>query len=181
MRAEFVAVVCAVAAVAAGVRHWEMRSASPGPQLPQPQQAAPVASAEPARPAPAARAVWADEVRIPATRDNQFLVAARVNDAPASFLIDTGAGHVALRESVARAAGVHVAWTDYTHPVRTANGEAMAALVTLKAIEVGPLRVVNVTAFVLADELLSVNLLGMSFLSRLESVEARGGEMILKG
>jgi aspartyl protease family protein len=65
--------------------------------------------------------------------------------------------------------------------VRTANGEAMAALVTLKAIEVGPLRVVNVTAFVLADELLSVNLLGMSFLSRLESVEARGGEMILKG
>ena len=48
-------------------------------------------------------------------------------------------------------------------------------------IEIGGLRVEKVKAFILADDQLGVNLLGMSFLSRLESVEARGGELVLRG
>ena len=42
-------------------------------------------------------------------------------------------------------------------------------------------RIEGVKAFILKDEQLSVNLLGMSFLSRLESVEARKGELLLRG
>jgi aspartyl protease family protein len=65
--------------------------------------------------------------------------------------------------------------------VRTANGETKAAFVTLEEMEIGDIRVKNVKAFILPDEQLSVNLLGMSFLSRIESVEARSGELLLRG
>jgi len=95
--------------------------------------------------------------------------------------VDTGATYVALRESDAREAGVYTSHTDYTYPVKTANGETRAAFVTLEEIEINGLRVDDVKAFILRDEQLAVNLLGMSFLSRLESVEARRGEMVLRG
>lgn len=183
MRAELFAAGLVVLAAVAGVRHWE----SKGPAAAQAAEAAP--SARPAqlavaRPAPAASRPYGaggDEVRIAASSDSQFYVTAAVNDAPASFLVDTGAGYVALRDSDARKAGIHTSWTDFTHPVRTANGETKAALVEIAAIEIGRLRVEKVKALVLQDDQLGVNLLGMTFLSRLESVEARKGELLLRG
>lgn len=132
---------------------------------------APVQSADP----------WAREVRIAAAHDQQFYVRADVNRSPAQFLVDTGASYVALRDGDARAAGVYTAWADYTVPVRTANGETKAAFVTLEEMEIDGIRVEGVKAFILPDDQLSVNLLGMSFLSRIESVEASRGELVLKG
>ena len=88
---------------------------------------------------------------------------------------------MALRESDAAAAGVYTTAADYTHAVRTANGETKAALVTLRSMEIGELRLDDVKAFILPDDQLGMNLLGMSFLSRLQSVEAKNGELILKG
>ena len=88
---------------------------------------------------------------------------------------------MALRDSDARNAGIYTSWTDYTYPVHTANGETKAAFVTIDEIEIDGLRIEGVKAFILKDEQLSVNLLGMSFLSRLESVEARKGELVLRG
>ncbi len=137
-----------------------------------------------ATPAPRIAAVqshWGDEVRIDAAPDRQFYVNADVNRRTARFLVDTGASYVALRDSDARNAGIYTSWADYTYPVRTANGETKAALVTLDEIEIDGLRVGGVKAFILQDDQLAINLLGMSFLSRLESVEARGGELILRG
>ena len=122
-----------------------------------------------------------DEVRIAASYDRQFYTHADVNRRSANFLIDTGASYVALRDSDARDAGIYTKWADYSYPVRTANGETKAALVVLENVEIGGIAVKNVQAFILPDEQLSVNLLGMSFLSRLDSVEARGNEMILRG
>ena len=135
-------------------------------------------------PAPRIAAVqshWGDEVHIDAAPDHQFYVSADVNRRTARFLVDTGASYVALRDSDARNAGIYTSWADYTYPVRTANGETKAALVILDEIEIDGLKVENVKAFVLQDDQLAINLLGMSFLSRLESVEARGGELILRG
>lgn len=137
-----------------------------------------------AAPAPRIAAVqrhWGDEVRIDAAPDHQFYVNADVNRRTARFLVDTGASYVALRDSDARNAGIYTSWADYTYPVRTANGETKAALVTLDEIEIDGIRVDGVKAFILQDDQLAINLLGMSFLSRLESVEARGGELILRG
>ena len=141
---------------------------------------------ETAQPAPAPRIAavqshWDDEVRINAAPDRQFYVNAEINRRTARFLVDTGASYVALRDSDARNAGIYTSWADYTYPVRTANGETKAALVTLDEIEIDGLRIEGVKAFILQDEQLAINLLGMSFLSRLESVEARGGELILRG
>lgn len=124
---------------------------------------------------------WGDEIRITAGPDRQFYIKADVNRRPARFLVDTGASYVALRDSDAREAGIYTSWTDYTYPVHTANGETKAAFVTIDEIEIGGLRVEGVRAFILQDDQLNINLLGMSFLSRLESVEARKGELVLRG
>lgn len=138
-----------------------------------------VLSAGPA--APATHSVWGDEVRIKAAPDNQYYVEAEVNRRRSRFLVDTGATYVALRDSDARDAGIYTSHTDYNYPVKTANGETKAAFVTLDEIEIDGLRIERVQAFILKDEQLAMNLLGMSFLSRLESVEARRGEMVLRG
>ncbi|MCA8896320.1 MAG: TIGR02281 family clan AA aspartic protease, partial [Amphiplicatus sp.] len=78
-------------------------------------------------------------------------------------------------------AGLRPYRADFDQPVRTANGVTNAARVTLHAIEINGIKVENVEAFILADDQLGVNLLGMSFLSRLESVESRAGELVLRG
>jgi aspartyl protease family protein len=121
------------------------------------------------------------EVRLAAGANHQFFVTAAVNGRPSSFLVDTGASFVALRDSDARAANIYVSWADYKHPVRTANGETKAALIEVDVIEIDKIRVEKVQAFILPDEQLGMNLLGMSFLSKLDSVEARGRELILRG
>lgn len=176
MRAELLAAAGIVAAAVIGVRHFE----TPPPSV----EAPPAANALSARAAPERSpysAGWGQEVRIAAARDSQYYVTASVNALSASFLVDTGASYVALRDSDARLAGVHASWADFNRPIRTANGETKAALVMLDALEIDGIRIENVPAFILPDEQLSINLLGMSFLSRLESVEVRGGELVLRG
>lgn len=121
-----------------------------------------------------------DEVRIRVSGDSHYYVDAEINFRQFRFLVDTGATHMVLRESDAYEAGVYLSRADYRHPVRTANGEAMAALVSVDEVEVGTLRVRNVPSLVMKDEQLSVNLLGMSFLSRIESIRTGDGEMILR-
>jgi aspartyl protease family protein len=128
-----------------------------------------------------AQTYWGDEVRITAAPDHQYYVNAEVNRRAARFLVDTGASFVALRDSDARNAGIFTSYADFSYPVKTANGETKAALVTIDEIEIDGLRVEGVKAFILQDDQLGINLLGMSFLSRLESVEARGGELVLRG
>ncbi|MEM8772276.1 MAG: TIGR02281 family clan AA aspartic protease [Pseudomonadota bacterium] len=182
MRSEIIVAGVIVATAIVGVRYLEHREErAPASAM---LEAAQRQTEQPPTLAPAAYSThtdWRDEVRIPAARDNQFYVEADVNRRAARFLVDTGASYVALRDSDARNAGVYTSWSDYTYPVRTANGETKAALVTLKEIEVGAIRVNDVKAFILPDDQLSINLLGMSFLSRLESVEARQGELLLRG
>lgn len=185
MRSEIIIAGAIVAAAIVGVRFIEVDQGGPaaGPQAgDQLQAAAPSTSAPRAAAAHyTAQNGWRTEVKISAARDSQFYVEADVNRRTAHFLVDTGASYVALRDSDARDAGIHTAWSDYNYPVRTANGETKAAFVTLSEMEIGEIRVRDVKAFILPDDQLSVNLLGMSFLSRLESVEARSGELVLRG
>jgi aspartyl protease family protein len=166
-----------VAATVLGVRFWETRA----PTAPAEEPAAFAAAAPAAAVASPYAAGYGEEVRIAASADHQYYVTAAVNAAPASFLIDTGASYVALRDSDARRAGIYTTYADFRHPVRTANGETKAAMIDIREIEIDGIRIEKVKAFILADDQLSVNLLGMSFLSKLESVEARGGQLVLRG
>ena len=178
MRAEvFGAVVCVCGTVLA-VKHFERTDVRGG----EPAETAFVATpGERQKGGAYADPAWGREVRIAGGDHNQFFVTAAVNRQPASFLVDTGASYVALRERDANLAGIYPSWSDFDHPVRTANGETKAALVTIDAIEIDGLRVEDVKAFILPDDQLGMNLLGMSFLSQLGSVEARAGELILRG
>lgn len=178
MRSEaFGAVVCICGTILA-VKHFETREH----RAVAPEEAGVIAAATTPI-AATARTGGASgrEVRLPAGDNHQYFVTAAVNQRASAFLVDTGASYVAMRDSDARAANIYVSWSDYTYPVRTANGETKAAMVEIDVIEIDGIRIENVKAFILPDEQLAMNLLGMSFLSRLESVEQRGGELVLKG
>ena len=177
MRNEILMAGVVVASTVIAVRYFDFKQATASVATTEARQESPadlsIASVTPA--------IYGDEVRIKAAQDNQYYVDAEINRRTANFLVDTGASYVALRDSDAREAGIYTAYADFTYPVKTANGETKAALVTIDEIEIGGLRVQGVKAFILKDEQLSINLLGMSFLSRLESVEARRGELVLRG
>ncbi len=180
MRFEVVAALIAAVGIALAVRVFDGRITAPEADTALAEVAtAPIIEEPPS--VAVAHAGWGREVRIAASKDFHFYVDADVNRRSAKFLVDTGASFVALRDSDAHAVGIYVSAADYTYPVRTANGETKAAMVTIDEIDIDGIRLDGVKAFVLKDDQLAVNLLGMSFLSRLESVEARGGELILRG
>lgn len=178
MRSEFIGAVIVVCGTVVAVKYFEHRShvASLTAESGVIAAAAPKTAARPTR-----QSSYGGEVRLSAGANHQYFVTAAVNDRPASFLVDTGASYVALRDSDARASKIYVSHADYKHAVRTANGETKAALVEIGVIEIGGILVEDVQAFVLPDDQLDINLLGMSFLSKLDSVESSNGELVLKG
>jgi aspartyl protease family protein len=111
--------------------------------------------------------------------NGHFNVEAEVDGRHMEFLVDTGASVIALRERDAARLGIHPAQREYTAAVSTANGIVHAAPVELNRVDVGSLTVRNVQALVLPDEVLSENLLGMSFLSRVRW-EHRDGRLVLE-
>jgi aspartyl protease family protein len=109
-------------------------------------------------------------------RGHVFLEAA-VNGAPIRLLVDTGASLVALTPEDARAAGIDSRALAFNGLVSTANGEARVAPVTLREVRIGQLSIYDVPAAVLKN--LKFSLLGMSFLSRLQSYEMRDGKLTI--
>lgn len=107
-------------------------------------------------------------------RNGHFKAEARIDGRRIDVLVDTGASHIALRQSDAAKLGIYPRSSDFTVRVSTANGITKAAPVQLRTVEVGDIAVRDVTAIVHPDEGLSVNLLGMSFLSRLRWSHDRG-------
>jgi len=93
------------------------------------------------------------------------------------FLVDTGASLVTLTPADARAAGLNSRQLAFDERASTANGLVRMASVTLREIRLGQLSVGDVPAAVIEN--LSVSLLGMSFLNRLQSYEMRGGRLTI--
>jgi aspartyl protease family protein len=106
--------------------------------------------------------------------DGHFWTEARVDGRRLQLVVDTGASAIALRAGDAARLGLHPTPRDFTIKVATANGMTRAALVELGMVEVGDIVVRNVPALVHPDEALGVNLLGMSFLSRVRWTHERG-------
>jgi aspartyl protease family protein len=127
-----------------------------------------------ATPAPVSSAPSARNIVLTKGRNGHFEVEARVDGRRIEFLVDTGASHIALRESAAARLGIYPRPADYTVRVSTANGITKAARVQLRSVEVGDIVVRDVPAIVHSDQGLGVNLLGMSFLSRVRWTHERG-------
>jgi len=109
-----------------------------------------------------------------------FRVDGRVDARPMDFVVDTGATMVALTARDAEMLGIHPAASDYTIAVSTANGTARAAPVTLNKVEIGSVTIRDVAAMVMPENALSENLLGMTFLSRLQRYEYSNGRLVLQ-
>ena len=108
-----------------------------------------------------------------------FAVAAHINGAKVPMVLDTGATSVVLTQEAARAAGLPMVILKYTVTVETANGRTLAAPVTLDRLSVGGLSEREVPALVVQSGLRN-NLLGMSFMNRLESWEVRGDRLSMR-
>lgn len=119
-------------------------------------------------------------VEIPRGRGGDFHVHAKVNDAPVSMVLDTGASAVVLTPDDARAAGLPLDMLHYTVEIETANGPARAAEVRLTQVSVGSITEREVPALIAQPGQLKESLLGMSFLNRLESYEMRGDKLLMR-
>ena len=110
-----------------------------------------------------------------------FALATQVNGARILMVLDTGASSVVLTQEAARAAGLPLEILNYSVNVETANGRARAAPVMLDRVSIGTITERSVPALVAQGGALRSNLLGMSFLNRLQSWEVRGDKLLLRG
>jgi aspartyl protease family protein len=120
-------------------------------------------------------------VEIPRTAGGEFTLHASINGVNAPMLVDTGATSVVLTYETAKAAGLPLEMLDYGVPVETVNGRARAARLTLDRIAIGGLVERAVPALVVPPGQMATNLLGMSFLDRLESWEMRADRFRMHG
>lgn len=126
------------------------------------------------------QSVIASEGRIvvPRSRDGHYHLTLRINDTPVRFVVDTGASDIVLSHSDAERVGLDLADLAYVGRARTANGEVRTAPVRLDTIEAGSIADRNVPAWVNSGDM-DDSLLGMSYLQRWDSIEIRGGELVL--
>ena len=115
-------------------------------------------------------------------RDNgEFKLKASINGANVSMVIDTGATSVVLTYETAKAAGLPLELLDFNVDLETAGGRTRAAKLTIDKLAVGKLVEHAVPALVVPKGQMKTNLLGMSFLDRLESWEVRADKLKLRG
>jgi aspartyl protease family protein len=119
-------------------------------------------------------------VEIARGRGGDFAVRAQVNGARVSMVLDSGASAVVLTQEAAKAAGLPLEVLQYSTNVETANGRTRVAPVTLDRLMVGDIVERSVPALIAQPGALRTNLLGMSFLNRLESWEVRGDKLLLR-
>lgn len=117
---------------------------------------------------------------IPRDARGHFETEGRIDGQRIAFMVDTGASVIALNESSAARFGLRPARGDYRATVTTANGTIKAAPTRLAMVDIGGLVVRDVEAMVLPDEVLSENLLGLSFLSKLRRFEYANGTLVLE-
>jgi aspartyl protease family protein len=123
----------------------------------------------------------AHAVQIARGQSGEFALRAKINGVNAPMVIDTGATSVVLTYETARAAGLPLELLEYDVDVETAGGHTKAARLTLDRLAIGKLVERSVPALVVPHGQMKTNLLGMSFLDRLESWEVRADRLMLHG
>ena len=117
---------------------------------------------------------------IPHDARGHFATEGRIEGQRINFMVDTGASMIALTARDAASLGIHPSEREFTAAVKTANGIARAAPVTLNMVEIDDIMVRNVAAMVMPDGALSDNLLGLSFLQKLHRFEYADGRLVLE-
>jgi aspartyl protease family protein len=119
-------------------------------------------------------------LQIPMQQNGQYWVDMNVNGRSITFLVDTGASFVALSDADAKSLGLYISETDYTMIVNTAAGQTTMAEVELDTMTIEAIELYNVKAYVARQGMLSVSLLGMNYLNRLESFKFQDKVLVLE-
>lgn len=118
------------------------------------------------------------ETIIPIAADGHYWLEAKVNDVPVRFLVDTGATLTAVSAETAQRAGLRPRTGGVPIIISTANGTVHADLTTVETLTFGNITAEGLDA-VIAPNLGRTNVIGMNFLSRLESWRVERGDLIL--
>jgi len=120
-----------------------------------------------------------DTLRVPMAEDGHFWVRASVNGTELRFLIDSGATVTALSAAAATQAGINVDESGMPVSLNTANGTIQARRARIARLTVGPIASRDVAA-VVSPAFGRTNVLGMNFLSSLESWRVERETLILQ-
>ena len=127
------------------------------------------------------RAASIRAVQISRAQGGEFALQAKINGVSTPMVIDTGATSVVLTYETAKAAGLPLEVLEYDVDLETASGHTKAARLTLDRLAIGKLVERSVPALVVPHGQMKTNLLGMTFLDRLESWEVRADRLMLHG
>ena len=122
--------------------------------------------------------VVGDEVRIPMAPDGHFWAKLSLNGTERRMLVDSGATVTALSEATAQAAGVEADATLVPLLMKTANGTVRAAAGTVERLKIGEIEA-KALKVVISPGLGNTDVLGMNFLSALQSWRVEGRTLIL--
>ena len=118
------------------------------------------------------------ELRVRMSSDGHFWVAASINGVKRRMLIDSGATVTAISEQTARDAAVDAGSGVAPVILRTANGSAPARTGSIDELRVGNILARDLK-IVTAPGLGNLDVIGMNFLSKLESWRVEGRTLIL--
>lgn len=118
------------------------------------------------------------ELRVRMSSDGHFWVSASINGVKRRMLIDSGATVTAISEQTAREAAVDAGSGLAPVILRTANGSAPARTGSIDELRVGNI-VARDLKIVTAPGLGNLDVIGMNFLSKLESWRVEGRTLIL--
>ncbi|MGL5839913.1 MAG: retropepsin-like aspartic protease family protein [Sphingorhabdus sp.] len=126
-----------------------------------------------------AQSVVGEELRVPMAADGHFWVEVSINGTKRRMLVDSGATVTAVPEDTAIAAGLDDKVSPMPVMIRTANGTIAA-----QSSRVDELRLGNIVArdlgIIVSPALGNTHILGMNFLSRLQSWRVEGRTLILR-
>ena len=120
--------------------------------------------------------VTGETVRVPMSDDGHFWVTARVNGQDVRFIVDSGASVTTVSKNIAQAAGIPITFRRVM--VNTANGQAWVTKSHADTLRIGPIERTDFPVDV--NETEDLNLLGMNFLSSLESWRVEGRFLVLQ-
>jgi len=120
--------------------------------------------------------VAGETVRIPMSDDGHFWVTARVNGQEVRFMVDSGASVTTISKTDAQAVGIPTTFRRVM--VNTANGQAWVTKSHADTLQIGPIERSDFSVDINDTE--GMNLLGMNFLSSLESWRVEGRFLVLQ-
>lgn len=118
-------------------------------------------------------------MRIPMAGDGHFWVDAQVNRRPVRFMVDSGATTTAMSRSAAAAAGVAIDDSGFPVTISTANGTVEARRARIDRMTLGSIQADDM-AVVVSEAFGDTSVLGMNFLSQLESWRVEGRYLVLQ-